>query len=145
MTQTLLSIYRQSHQRYDEMLSSAEEVRPHWQRFFDHLDFLGPEEMRQRLSFVDRSIQDNGITYNVYADPKGLDRPWSLDPLPFIIAPDEWREIATAVAQRATVLNGMLADLYGEQRLIAEGLLPPALVYGQHSYLWPCHGLQPPG
>lgn len=126
------------------MLTAAGAVRPHWRRFFSQLDTLAPKEMHRRLNFVDRRIQENGVTYNVYADPKGADRPWSLDPLPLIMEPGEWRHIAAAVVQRAQVLNGMLADLYGGQRLLAEGLLPPALVYGQHGYLWPCRGVQPP-
>jgi uncharacterized circularly permuted ATP-grasp superfamily protein/uncharacterized alpha-E superfamily protein len=145
MARTLLAIYPQNTRRYDEMLTAAGGVRPHWRQFFIHLDAVAPEEMRRRLEFVDRQIQENGVTYNVYADPDGADRPWSLDPLPLIIAADEWRHLASAVAQRAAVLNGMLADLYGEQRLLAEGLLPPALVYGQRGYLAPCRGLRPAG
>jgi uncharacterized circularly permuted ATP-grasp superfamily protein len=54
-------------------------------------------------------------------------------------------EVSAAVAQRARLLNAILADLYGEQKLLAEGLLPPALVYGQHGYLWPCRGIKPAG
>ena len=144
MARTLLAIYPRNTQRFDEMLTATGAVRPHWRQFFVHLDSAAPEAMRERVEFVDRRIQENGVTYNVYADPNGADRPWALDPLPFIIAADEWREIAAAVAQRAEVLNAMLADLYGEQRLLAEGLLPPALVYGQHGYLWPCRGVKPP-
>ena len=145
MARTLLAIYPQSSRRYDEMLGAGGEVRAHWKEFFEHLDRASPEEMHERLAFVDRRIQENGVTYNVYADAKGADRPWALDPLPLIIAPDEWAEISAAVAQRATLMNAMLADLYGEQRLLAEGLLPPALVYGQHGFLWPCRGTRPPG
>ena len=145
MARTLLAIYPHSARRYDEMLLADGGVRPHWQRFFDHLDAVPPEEMRQRLEFADRRIQENGVTYNVYADPNGADRPWALDPVPLIIPPDEWAELSAAVAQRATLMNAMLADLYGEQTLLAKGLLPPALVYGQHGYLWPCHGVKPPG
>lgn len=145
MARTLLAIYPQSARRYDEMLSMEGAVREHWRQFFVHLDSVAPDEMRQRLDFVDRRIQENGVTYNVYADPNGADRPWALDPLPLIIPPDEWAEVSAAVAQRAALLNAMLADLYGEQRLLAEGLLPPALVYGQHGYLWPCQGIRPPG
>ncbi len=145
MARTLLAIYPHSARRYDEMLSADGNVRSHWQQFFSHLDAIAPEEMHRRLEFVDRRIQENGVTYNVYADPNGADRPWALDPLPLIIPPDEWAEVSAAVAQRAALLNAMLADLYGEQRLLAEGLLPPALVYGQHGYLWPCHGVKPPG
>ncbi|MBP5986312.1 MAG: circularly permuted type 2 ATP-grasp protein [Azonexus sp.] len=145
MARTLLAIYPHSARRYDEMLSADGVVRPHWRQFFSHLDSVAPDEMHQRLEFVDRRIQENGVTYNVYADPNGADRPWALDPLPLIIPPDEWAEVSAAVAQRATLLNAMLADLYGEQKLLAEGLLPPSLVYGQHGYLWPCQGVKPAG
>jgi hypothetical protein len=69
-------------------------VRPHWQKFFGHLDAVAPEEMRRRLDFAERRIQENGVTYNVYADPNGADRPWALDPLPLIIPPDEWAEVS---------------------------------------------------
>ena len=145
MARTLLAIYPQSARRYDEMLTADGAVRPHWRQFFIHLDSVAPDEMRRRLDFVDRRIQENGVTYNVYADPNGADRPWVLDPLPLIISAEEWAEVSAAVAQRARLLNTMLADLYGDQRLLAEGLLPPALVYGQHGYLWPCQGIKPAG
>ncbi|HRH14338.1 MAG TPA: circularly permuted type 2 ATP-grasp protein [Azonexus sp.] len=145
MARTLLGIYPHNSRRYDEMLAEDGTVRPHWQKFFVHLDSVAPEEMRERLAFVDRRILENGVTYNVYADPDGSDRPWALDPLPLIIPPDEWAELSAAVAQRAKLLNAIVADLYGEQKLLAEGLLPPALVYGQHGYLWPCRGIKPAG
>ncbi|MEY2632414.1 MAG: hypothetical protein RIR00_1068, partial [Pseudomonadota bacterium] len=145
MARTLLSLYPHNPRRYDEMLDALGRVRPHWQEMFAHLEAASPELMRQRLEFVDRRIQENGVTYNVYADPSGADRPWALDPLPLILAADEWQQIAGAVAQRAKVIDATLADLYGEQKLLAEGLVPPALVYGQHGYLWPCQGVKPPG
>ena len=145
MARTLLAIYPHSARRYDEMLMADGQVRPHWRGFFNHLDAVSPEDMHQRLDFADRRILENGVTYNVYADPNGADRPWVLDPVPLIIPPDEWAEISAAVAQRAALLNAILADLYGPQTLLAKGLLPPALVYGQHGYLWPCQGVQPPG
>lgn len=143
MARTLLAIYPKGARRYDEMLSADGEVRPHWKQFFNHLDSVSPDEMHRRLEFVDRRILENGVTYNVYADPNGSDRPWALDPVPLIIPPDEWAKVSAAVTQRAKLLNAMLADLYGEQKLLADGLLPPALVYGQHGYLWPCRGIKP--
>ncbi|MDR3324059.1 MAG: circularly permuted type 2 ATP-grasp protein [Zoogloeaceae bacterium] len=145
MPRTLLAIYPRSFSRYDELLSPYGQVREHWRRLFIHLDRVTPEAMRQRLDFVDRAIQENGVTYNIYADEKGQDRPWSLDPLPLILPADEWQMLAQAVAQRARLLNAMLADLYGSQQLLAEGLLPPALIFGQSGFLWPCMGIRPPG
>ena len=79
----------------------------------------------------------------MYADPKGATRPWELDLLPLILPADEWQVISSAVAQRARLLNGVMNDLYGPQHLLAEGLLPPALVYGQRSFLWPSMRVAP--
>jgi uncharacterized circularly permuted ATP-grasp superfamily protein/uncharacterized alpha-E superfamily protein len=101
--------------------------------------------MRERVREVERQVRENGVTYNVYADPQGTDRPWDLDLLPQIIPSDEWAGIEAAIVQRATLLDRILADVYGPQRLIAEGLMPGALVHGNAGYLRPCHGLNPPG
>ncbi|MDZ4315602.1 MAG: circularly permuted type 2 ATP-grasp protein [Azonexus sp.] len=145
MARTLLAIYPKGARRYDEMLSADGSVRLHWKQFLNQLDAVAPDEMRRRLEFVDRRILENGVTYNVYADPNGADRPWALDPVPLIISPEEWAHVSAAVAQRAKLLNAMLVDIYGDQTLLTEGLLPPALVYGQHGYLWPCRGIKPAG
>jgi len=145
MPSTLLSIYPRKTDRFDEMLAEDGELRPSWQAFFDHLSAATPEQMRHRLEYVRRRIQENGVTYNVYADPKGADRPWELDPLPLILSAGEWREISGAVTQRARLLNAVLGDLYGEQTLLQDGTLPPALVYGHNGFHWPCQGVKPPG
>ena len=145
MLRTLLSIYSHSPRRFDEMLDAGGKVRAHWQEFFEHLDQAPPELMRQRLEVIDRRIQENGVTYNVYADPNGADRPWAIDPLPLILPAKEWQQIEAAVGQRARLLDATLADLYGEQRMLKEGALPPALVFGQRGYLWPCQGIKPVG
>jgi uncharacterized circularly permuted ATP-grasp superfamily protein/uncharacterized alpha-E superfamily protein len=94
---------------------------------------------------VHNQVRENGVTYNVYADPQGADRPWELDLLPMILSHEEWRGIEAAIVQRATLLNKILVDVYGEQRLLKEGLLPPALVYGHAGFLRPCRGAKPAG
>ena len=103
-----------------------------------------PAQLVQRQALLARQIQENGVTYNVYADPKGADRPWELDLLPHVIAADEWQHLSAGIAQRARLLNAVLADLYGPQRLISEGLLPAELVFGHNNFLWPCQGIAPP-
>jgi len=130
--------------RYDEMLDESGSPRPHWRAFLAHLDALPMDTMQRRCRFVNDAIASDGVTYNVYADPKGASRPWELDLLPLILPAQEWRAISAAVAQRARLLNAVLADLYGPQTLLAEGLIPPALVFGQRSYLWPLHGVSAP-
>ena len=145
MPPSLLSTYPRKSSRFDEMLDGSGELRPEWRTFFDHINAATPEQMRHRLRFVRRRIQENGVTYNVYADPKGADRPWELDPLPLILSAAEWTGISAAVTQRARLLNAVLGDLYGKQTLLRDGTLPPALVYGHNGFLWPCQGITPPG
>jgi len=89
-------------------------------------------------------IVENGITYNVYADAQGRDRPWILDPLPYVLTAQEWRTIEAGVAQRARLLNAVLVDLYGRQELLAQGALPAEIPYGHPNFLWPCTGIRPP-
>lgn len=141
----LLAHYPYSPTVYHELLEAEGRVRPHWQRLHQQLARSGAAQLRQRQELLVRQIQENGVTYNVYADPKGTDRPWELDLLPNLLSATEWAPIAAGVAQRARLLDAVLADLYGEQRLVGEGLLPSELVFGHTSFLWPCQGIRPAG
>lgn len=140
----LLDRYPLSAGTYHEMLEADGAVRPHWRRLFEQLQRSTTAQLGQRQALLTRQIQENGVTYNVYADPKGADRPWELDLLPHLIPAAEWQQVAAGIAQRAKLLNAVLADIYGPQKLIAEGLLPAELVYGHNNFLWPCQGIAPP-
>ncbi|MBC7951785.1 MAG: circularly permuted type 2 ATP-grasp protein [Rhodospirillaceae bacterium] len=137
--------YRPPANTYDEMLGADGQIRPHWRDFIRSLDNLTREEMAQRWDFGRTLLRENGVTYNVYGDDAGLERPWQLDPLPMILPAAEWAAIAQAVSQRATLLNAIIGDLYGPRTLIAHGLIPPALLHANPSYLRPCHGWTPSG
>ena len=145
MPHHLLAAYPKAEQRFDELLSAPLVPRPHWSRLFQELQGADPHRMRERLAAVDRQIRENGVTYNVYADAQGQERPWDLDMLPMLIPPDEWREIEAGIAQRADVLNRILADVYGNQYLLRDGLIPPALIFGHSGFLRPAHGMRVPG
>jgi len=124
---------------YDEMLITPERARPHWQTLLDALKELGPDDFGRRWEEGRRILQANGVTYNAYGQQDGLDRPWDLDAVPFVIAADDWQKIEAAVVQRATLLNAMLVDLYGAQDLLHRGILPPELVYAHPGFLRACH------
>src|SRR4051794_29581414 len=126
---------------YDEMLAAPDVLRPHWDRFIHTLSGLGPEELAHRWQTARQRIRENGVTYNVYGDPLGMDRPWNLDAIPLLIPPDEWAHLEKGLIQRARLLNLILADLYGPQRLLLGGLLPPALVFANPGFWRPCHGV----
>ena len=100
-------------------------IRPHWQALMDSISAMGPEGLASRWQEGRRLLHDNGVTYNVYGDPRSTDRPWPLDPLPLVIDEKEWAAIEAAMRQRATLLNALLADFYGPQRLLHEDLFPP--------------------
>src|SRR5213078_1530489 len=77
-------------------------------------------------------------------DPRGMERPWKIDPVPFVLDAEEWKALEAALIQRATLINRILADCYGAQELIRSGWLPPALVFAQPDFLRPCHGIRAP-
>ncbi|HEX3797254.1 MAG TPA: circularly permuted type 2 ATP-grasp protein [Verrucomicrobiae bacterium] len=129
---------------YDEMSLGNGELRPHWKTFAASLDRLGRAELDARWESARRIIREHGVTYNVYGDPQGMDRPWELDMVPLLIPPAEWSKIEAGLIQRSQLFNLILADLYGPQRLLHEGHLPPALVYANPNFLRPCHGLPIP-
>lgn len=140
---SVIAPYTRDASRYDELLAGDGVVRPHWQALVDRLQTAGPETVRRGVELARRLIVDNGVTYNVYADPQGRDRPWQLDTLPLILPPEEWQVIAAGVAQRARLLDALLADLYGPQRLLIEGIVPPEIPFGHPNFLWPCRGITP--
>jgi uncharacterized circularly permuted ATP-grasp superfamily protein/uncharacterized alpha-E superfamily protein len=145
MSRELLAEYPLATNRYDELFEAPQAPRSHWKPVIEQLAAWPVERMRERLHSVHSQVRENGVTYNVYADPQGADRPWELDLLPMILPEEEWSGIETAIAQRATLLNKILVDVYGEQRLLKEGLMPPALVYGHAGFLRPCRGTKPAG
>jgi uncharacterized circularly permuted ATP-grasp superfamily protein/uncharacterized alpha-E superfamily protein len=132
-----------SNGHWDELLDPSGALRPHWRRVAAGLRHMGFGEFERREEAGQRAIQANGITYNVYGDPQGKERPWLMDLVPLVIDESEWDQIERAVAQRATLLNAILADLYGPQQLLQGGLLPPELVFANPSFLRACRGILP--
>jgi uncharacterized circularly permuted ATP-grasp superfamily protein/uncharacterized alpha-E superfamily protein len=129
---------------YDEMVVSSEAFRPHCEPFIRSIEALGRHELASRWENARRTLRDNGVTYNVYGDPQGTDRPWELDFMPLVISQAEWSGLETALAQRTRLLNLILADIYGPQQLLRQGMLPASLVLGNPAFLRPCHGIAVP-
>ncbi len=137
---------------WDELRAPGGSLRPAWQAFAEHLAVPGKPErasdMNRRVSQVTRQILQDGVTHNVFSDaaPGGVaTRPWSLELLPHLIEARDWATIEAGAIQRAEILQAMLADLYGPQKLLHEGLLPPALLYRHSGWLRPMRGAEPPG
>ena len=82
--------YPLTHDRYDELFEAPHTPRAHWKPVIEQLAAWPAERMRERLHSVQSQVRENGVTYNVYADPQGADRPWELDLLPMILPQEEW-------------------------------------------------------
>ena len=105
---------------------------------------MGSQEFAARRDSARRAIRENGVTYNVYGDPQGIDRPWELDMVPLIVPADDWSRLEEGLIQRTRLLNLILLDLHGPQRLLRSGLLPPSLALANPAFLRPCHGIPVP-
>jgi uncharacterized circularly permuted ATP-grasp superfamily protein len=125
---------------WDELRDAAGQLRAPWRQFFDLLGDDGIADLDRATASIAQQVRDNDISYNVYAD-KGEPRPWALDLLPFLIDEAEWSVIERAVTQRAKLLNAIVADIYGPQTLLHDGLLPPALVFGHPGYFRPARSI----
>lgn len=120
-------------------------VRPHWTVLDRALQSLGSGEMSQRWERARELIRQHGVTFNVYGDPRGVERPWPLDPVPVVLAPSEFAKLADGLDQRARLLDALLADLYGERRVLREGVVPPEVLLAHPGLLRAAAGLSPPG
>jgi uncharacterized circularly permuted ATP-grasp superfamily protein/uncharacterized alpha-E superfamily protein len=121
------------------MVDGSGGFRPQWRSLLGALAALGREALAERALLLDRAFADEGMP-SLLPGPAAAEAagPWRCDPIPLILAPAEFDAIAAGLAQRATLLEAVLQDVYGPQRLLAEGALPPALVYANPAFLRAC-------
>ncbi len=100
--------------------------------------------MLSRSNYIARFLKENGVMYNVYGEPSGMNRAWNLDAVPFFINKDDWQKIEAGLQQRAELFNLILKDIYGPQRLIKDGILPMEIIYSHPGFLRECCNIQQP-
>ena len=130
---------------YDELRDDSAKVRAHYEALVADLKKRDAAGVKRLSDTARRLLAERGVSFNVYNAKGGMDTPWMMDPVPFVISAKEWEGIEKALIQRATLLNAVLVDSYGPQQLIKRGDLPAALVLAQPAYLRPCHGIPVPG
>ncbi|MGB5942040.1 MAG: circularly permuted type 2 ATP-grasp protein [Leeuwenhoekiella sp.] len=123
---------------YDEMFTESLDVKPVWKPLFDHFQKMGKDGMNIRQGEMDWLLAENGVTYNVYNDPNGLNRPWSLNVIPYLLQETEWDYVQKGLQQRAHLLDLVLKDIYGPRNLIKNGILPFEIIYGHRGFLRQC-------
>jgi uncharacterized circularly permuted ATP-grasp superfamily protein/uncharacterized alpha-E superfamily protein len=142
---SLINAYHPIAGAYPEMMDQKQAIRPPWQTMLDQLAAYGPADIEARWQRAQRMIRENGVTYNVYDDAESGSHPWMLDPIPLMIASEEWEALSAGLIQRMKVLNLALTDLYSEQTLLKDNVLPSELLFANPQFLRPCCPIKPPG
>ena len=127
---------------YDEMFTPDLSVKEDWQELLENFKRIGIDGLTQRQNDINWLLEENGVTYNVYNDPNGLNRPWNLNVVPLILQAKEWQKIEKGLKQRAHLLDLVLKDVYGERKLIKEGIVPHEVIYGHRGFLRQCDKIQ---
>lgn len=129
---------------HDETRNTDGEIRPAWKRLLGALQD-DPDRLERRWEQSRQLIRENGIVFGAYLGGERQARPWQLDPLPVLLESAEWRNIEAALEQRARLLELILTDLLGPQRLLHERVLPPEALFLNPGHWRPLHGHSPLG
>lgn len=127
----------------DEMIDPSGKIRPGWDKLMSAFDALGPAELAARFERADQYLRDAGVFYRKYDGAEGKERAWPLAHIPLLIDEADWVQISSGLTQRAELLERIVADIYGNNVLVQEGLLPPELIAQNNEFLRPMVGVQP--
>jgi len=119
----------------DEMADGSGRAKPHWRTLLSTMFALGHETLAQRAGLLDQAFAEEGITA-ILPGERAVN--WRCDPIPLLMSAAEFSSLEAGLAQRAELMELILADLYGPRNLMAEGLIPPEIIYGNPAYLRPC-------
>ena len=141
----LLSAYRTEAGVADELYMPDGTLRPVWRSFIHHLARLSPEAVATRFARGDRYLRDAGVFYRKYESIGAPERDWPLSHIPVMIHESDWRIISEGLIQRAELLESVVRDIYGENRLVSNGHLPASLIAQNPAWLRPLVGVKPAG
>ena len=130
---------------YDEFVDAAGRVRPAWQELAACVSERGRDGLDRLRALVRTMVDNDGITYIQLEDGSAVPGPWQLDALPLIISATDWDRLESGLVQRSRLLDAVLTDLYGEQRSVTSGVLPPQLLFAHPGYVRAARGIEVPG
>ena len=129
---------------YDELFVSKGKPRPEASILIDKINSLASGELERRQQAAQIAMMKLGATFNVYGDTQGRERIFPFDVIPRIVNAQEWEGIERGLKQRIYALNLFLSDIYGEQKIVKDGIIPGELIASATGFLKPCIGLNPP-
>jgi len=129
---------------YDEMFESNEKCRSHYASFKEQIDSISTKKLMQLQHSTDAAQISIGMTFNVYHDKQGAEKILHLDIIPRIIDAKSWSLVEKGLIQRITALNMFLQDIYNDQHILNDKVVPKDLILSSQDYLEPCVGITPP-
>ena len=144
-TTGLFDSYRPIDGVYDEMFDASGSVRPHCRRVVEQLNQSSRKDLDRAQRHARQLLRENGVSFSAFDESGESPRPWQLDILPAVLAEDDFSQLSDGLVQRARLLSLLLDDLFGEQRLLKEKVLPPGVIFGHPGFYRAYHNLLPPG
>ncbi|MEP0959795.1 circularly permuted type 2 ATP-grasp protein [Microcoleus sp. FACHB-1515] len=129
---------------YDELFEATGQPRPEAAALIDRINALPVEDVVRRQQAAQAALFKLGVTFNVYSDNQGTERILPFDLIPRIISGREWEWLERGLKQRIHALNLFLSDIYGEQKILKDNVIPAELIFSASGFHKPCMGLQPP-
>ncbi len=129
---------------YDELFADKGQPRPHARALIDWMRSLAPGELQRYQEAARISLYKLGVTFNVYNDDRGVEKVFPFDIIPRVISASEWASLEAGLKQRIRALNLFLDDIYNEQRIVKDGIVPANIIESATGFLKPCVGLKPP-
>ncbi|WP_234571823.1 circularly permuted type 2 ATP-grasp protein [Rhodohalobacter sp. 614A] len=129
---------------YDEMVDISGQCRPHYLKFKKLLEEIPDEKLREIQQSTERAQLSMGMTFNVYHDNQGTEKILPLDIIPRIMSGKEWQRVEKGLKQRIYALNLFIQDLYNDQKILKDKVIPQEIILSSSNYLKPCEGLTPP-
>jgi uncharacterized circularly permuted ATP-grasp superfamily protein len=128
---------------YDELLTPRLQARSSAGRLLKYLKSLSNEEINKRKDAANLAIKTMGITFTVYSEGENIDREWPYDIIPRIIPSREWRRIEKGLQQRMLAINHFIDDIYNDQKIVKDKIIPRALLKSSKNYRKECKGMKP--
>jgi uncharacterized circularly permuted ATP-grasp superfamily protein len=128
---------------FDEMIDENRGIRSAYETLHNFLSLSEQKDLEARQYFIDKTLFSRGITFNVYENQKGTEKIFPLDPIPRIITAEEWAHIEAGLKQRITALNLFIQDIYNDQAIIKDKIIPRHIIESSSGYLKVCEGITP--
>src|SRR5262245_32132620 len=129
---------------YDEMFNADGTHRLCARLLFERISSVGDEELRRYQQAAEQALLRMGITFNVYGDAAGTEKIFPFDIIPRIVPAEEWSQIERGLCQRVPALNVFINDIYHDQKILKDGVIPSEVIRSAKSFRKPCIGLRPP-